>query len=76
MVGAIFIYYFMLKVSSKDLLKHRAKHRKKSKERVYIIFWVNFRTGEIMDSLTHSNLKEDKFLSNKTNLHCEDFILI
>ena len=37
------------KVLATHLLKHRIRHRGKNGEgnRVYIIFWVNFKTGEI-----------------------------
>jgi len=66
------------KVLLKDILKHRIKQRKKhgKDKRIYIIFWVDFRTGKIIDSFTHSNLKCDKFLSNTTNNQCEDYIII
>jgi len=64
------------RVLATDLLKHRAIHRAKNGgKKVYIIFWVNFRTGEIIDSITHSNLTCDKFLSDKTNIECEEFTI-
>jgi len=40
-----------------------------------ILYSGNFRTGEIIDSVTHSNLTCDKFLSDKTNIECEDFTI-
>jgi hypothetical protein len=65
------------RVLATDLLKHRAIHKAKNGgKRVYLIFWVNFRTGEIIDSLTHSNLTCDKFLCYETNKHYEEYTII
>ena len=66
------------RVLATELLKHRIKHKGKYGEgkRVYIIFWVNFKTGKIEDSLTHPGLKADKFMHYKTSKEYEDFIIV
>ena len=65
------------KVLATHLLKHRIKHKGKNGDnRVYIIFWVNFKTGEIDTSVTHSNLTCDKFLCYETNKHYEEYTII
>ena len=76
-MGAFFLKsIIMQKVLATHLLKHRIKYRKTSNQRVYIIFWVDFKTGEIKDSFTHSNLDRDMFLCNKTNREYVDYEII